>query len=175
MRPGENNRREQGFTYLAVLLAIAIIGAGLLKTGERWSRSNQREKEQQLLWVGNQFRNAIGLYYQRTPGAVKRYPQSLEELLEDKRYLPAQRYLRTIYRDPMTGKAEWGTVMSPEGGIAGVHSLSNALPLKQENFPDRFARLAGSKRYSDWKFLYEAPTPVLAVTQQGEPEQRASR
>jgi hypothetical protein len=41
-----------------------------------------------------------------------------------------QRYLRRIYRDPMTSKTEWGLVQSVDGRIMGVHSLSKDKPLK---------------------------------------------
>src|SRR5207249_4031136 len=109
--------RQQGFTYLAVLFFIAVSGAMLAATGIIWSHERQRQKEEELLWIGNQFRQAIGLYYYRTPGTVKRYPEKLEDLLEDKRYLTTQRYLRQIYRDPMTGESRWGLVSAPAGGI----------------------------------------------------------
>src|SRR6266852_4037970 len=107
---------QAGFTYLVAMFAV---------TSEVWSQSRQREKEKELLFVGGQFREAIALYYQRTPGAVKRYPEKIEDLLEDKRYLSLQRYLRKIHADPMTGKSQWGTIAAPGGGIIGVHSLSD--------------------------------------------------
>src|SRR5216684_3886243 len=96
-----SNGRQSGFTYICALLLVAILAAALAATGEVWSRSRQREKEAQLIWIGNQFTQAIGLYYQRSPGTVKRYPEKLEDLLEDRRYLSGQRYLRRIYPDPM--------------------------------------------------------------------------
>lgn len=119
MRSGSPDRAQRGFTYIALLLAVALIGVGLIATSEVWSQSRQREKERQLLFIGNQFRQAIGRYYERTPGAVKRYPEKLQDLLEDKRYLVTQRYLRKIFRDPMTGKTEWGIIPAPGGGIIG--------------------------------------------------------
>src|SRR3954464_14476503 len=100
--------REQGFTLAGALILIAVAGAGMAAYGELASHAAQREKEQELLFVGNQFRRAIGAYYERTPGAVKRFPRSLDELLEDKRHPVATRHLRRVYADPMTGKREWG-------------------------------------------------------------------
>lgn len=120
MRSG---RHQRGFTYLTALLLVAAVGLGLAVTGELWSNARQREKEAELIWVGNQFKQAIGLYYQRSPGSVKKYPEKLEELLEDKRFLSTQRYLRKIYVDPITGKAQWGLVPAPGGGVMGVYSL----------------------------------------------------
>src|SRR5258706_11200116 len=111
---------QRGFTYLVAMFAVAIAGLLLAVTSEVSSQSRQREKEKELLYVGGQFREAIALYYQRTPGTVKRYPEKLEDLLEDKRYLSRQRYLRRIYRDPMTGSYDWGVVLGPDGGVAGV-------------------------------------------------------
>jgi hypothetical protein len=108
MKSGSPPDRQTGITYLAVLFFIAASSAMLAATGIIWSHERQRQKEQELLWIGNQFREAIGLYYQRTPGAIKRYPERLEDLLEDRRYLTTARYLRQIYRDPMTGKTQWG-------------------------------------------------------------------
>jgi type II secretory pathway pseudopilin PulG len=142
-----SGRRQRGFTYLCALLLVALAGAGLAAISELWSHARQREKEAELLWIGNQFKQAIGLYYQRSPGAVKRYPEKLEDLLEDRRFVSTQRYLRRIYPDPMTGKAEWGLISVLGGGIMGVHSLSTTKSI----------RTTGLVAYSDWKFVYEPP------------------
>ena len=145
-RPGADQR---GFTYLTALLLVAALGVGLAATGELSSHARQREKEAELVWIGNQFTQAIGLYYQRTPGAVKRYPEKLEDLLEDRRYLSMQRYLRKIYADPLSGKPEWGLVPAPGGGIMGIRSLSNSTPIRQ---------LDGAKNKTGWRFVYEPPS-----------------
>lgn len=144
-----SGRRNRGFTYLGALLLVAASSAALAGAAQFWSQARQREKEAELLWVGNQFRQAIALYYQRSPGSVKRYPQKLEELLEDHRHLNTARYLRRIYRDPITGHAEWGLVPAPGGGIMGVHSLSTAPALRQ----------VGGATYAEWRFVYEPPAP----------------
>lgn len=127
MRSGRRQNRENGFTYVGALILVALVGGGLAAYGELASHARQREKERELVWVGNQFREAIGLYYERTPGAVKRFPERLEDLLEDRRFLTRERYLRKIFADPITGKAHWGLKRSPEGGIAGVYSLSDGV------------------------------------------------
>ena len=101
------------------------------------------------------FELAIGLYYQRTPGSIKRYPEKLEDLLEDRRYLSLQRYLRRIYPDPITGKTEWDLVPAPGGGIMGVRSLSEATLIRQ---------IEDAKRYADWRFVYKPPEAVQPAT-----------
>jgi type II secretory pathway pseudopilin PulG len=160
MASGE--RRSRGFTYLAALLAVAVIGIGLAATGAVWSQSRQRDKEQELLFIGEQFRQAIRSYYERTPGPAKRYPQTLEELLADPRYPQPQRHLRKLYADPLTGKAQWGLIAAPGGGIMGVHSLSTAAPIKHAQFALANRAFKDAKTYADWQFFYEPL--ALAVT-----------
>jgi hypothetical protein len=109
--------------------------------------------------MGNQFRQAIGAYYERTPGAGKRFPRSLEELLEDRRHAVPQRHLRKMYVDPMTGKPHWGIIQAPSGGIMGVYSLSEAQPIKSRGFAPRDITLADAVRYSDWHFSYVPTGP----------------
>lgn len=145
---------ERGFTLAGMMLLVGVLGAGMAAYGEIASHAAQREKEQELLFVGHQFRQAIAAYHERTPGAVKRFPQKLEELLQDSRHPMPQRHLRRIYADPMTGKREWGLVAAPEGGIMGVHSLSQEAPIKSGGFAARDAALADAARYADWRFSH---------------------
>jgi hypothetical protein len=152
-------RRQGGLTYLTVLFFVAASGAMLAATSTIWSHERQRQKEAELIWIGNQFRQAIGLYYQRSPGVVKRYPEKLEDLLEDRRFLTIQRYLRQIYRDPITGDAKWGVVPSPEGGIMGIYSYSEQSPIKTDQAL-RSAKSTAAVRYLDWQFVYVAPAPA---------------
>jgi type II secretory pathway pseudopilin PulG len=157
---GHTARTQSGLTYLALLFAIAMLGATLAATSTIYSQAARRAKEAQLIWIGNEFREAIAQYYLRSPGTVRRYPASLDELIEDKRYLSLQRYLRRIYRDPMTGSGQWGLVMAPEGGVMGVHSLSEAAPIKKAQFQDELAHFRNARTYRDWTFVYAPPALV---------------
>ena len=156
----------RGFTYLLLLFSVALLGIGLAVAGEVWHTAAKREKEKELLFVGDAFREAIGNYYAGSPGGLKQFPAKLEDLLRDPRFPDTRRYLRTVYADPITGKMDWVPILAPQGGIMGVGSPSGEQPVKRSGFGDAdqaFGRLrakAGEKlRYSDWKFVYD---PVLA-------------
>lgn len=144
-------RRVAGFTYLTILFAIAILSVGLALIGEVWHTSAMREKEAELLQVGDEYRKAIERYYLAGPRV---YPRNLSDLVQDPRQPGTVRHLRKLYPDPVTGKPEWGLVKANDGGIAGVHSLSEEKPLKSAGFKVRDAAFEGTQRYVDWKFIY---------------------
>lgn len=154
---------EGGFTYLTALFLVAILGTMLAATAQIASRANQREREAELIWIGSQFQQAIGLYYQRTPGAIKRFPEKLEDLLEDKRYATRQRYLRRIYLDPMTRSKDWDLIMAPMGGIMGVRSRSTEKSIKQRTISPvspvspESRGIPSADVYSNWQFVYSIP------------------
>lgn len=161
--PGDG---ERGFTYLGVLLLVAIMGAVLASTAAVWRTMSQRDKERELLFVGHEFRKAIGLYYERSPGGAKQYPKKLEDLLLDKRQTGVARYLRRLYVDPMTGKKEWGLIKGPGDTIRGVYSLSPETPIKTGNFDESDKDFAGKGSFAEWQFVYApqqaAPVPAAA-------------
>src|SRR4051794_1161127 len=108
-----------GFTYIRLLFFVALMGAALVGVAQVWHTQVQRDKEEDLLFVGNQFRRAISLYYERAPGGARQYPRQMEDLLQDPRYPNVQRHLRKLYVDPVTGKPDWGLVKAPDGSIIG--------------------------------------------------------
>jgi len=146
---------ERGFTFIGVLLLVAIMGMALAAAGELWSTAAKREKEAQLLFVGDEFRRAIGSYYESSPGA-KQFPQKLDDLLEDRRYPVVRRHLRKIYVDPMTNTTSWGLVNYGDR-IIGVYSVSQDKPLKIANFTGDDEAFKGSGAYVDWRFVYRPP------------------
>lgn len=147
-------RQERGFTYFGLLAVVAIMGVLLVTAGEVWHMAQRREKEQELLFIGNQFRQAIDGYYEHTPGQGQRYPARLEDLLKDPRHPSTQRYLRKIYRDPVSGSEKWGLVKGPDGEIYGVHSLSEEEPIKKGNFSLADRNFEGKTKYADWVFMH---------------------
>lgn len=152
---GRRPRAAQGgIGYLAVLFWLAVGSVALTGEAMLWSMERQREREEELLFVGDQIRRAIGSYYEASPTEPKRFPATLEVLLEDKRFLPARRHLRRIYADPMTGTAHWTLVTAAGGGVIGVHSSSRRAPLKRSGFTGIDAQLEHKARYDEWHFVY---------------------
>jgi type II secretory pathway pseudopilin PulG len=144
--------RSGGFTYVWLLIAVAIMAAGLAAIGDVAGTAAKREKEAELLFVGDQFARAIAEYRASSPGAPQ-YPLQLEDLLKDNRFPNVRRYLRRLYPDPMTGRPDWGLVRGAGGGIMGVYSQSTARPLKTANFPREYGSFAGANSYSAWQFV----------------------
>lgn len=149
--------RQGGFTYLTLILWVAITGAALGGVAEVWSTAQRRDNEAELLHVGEQFQSALERH-----GATGRFPQRLEELLGDDKSLPLRRYLRRIYIDPISGRSDWGVVTLADGQIIGIHSLSDREPLKRRGFAEKYAAFADKARYSEWVFV-AANAPGMAL------------
>lgn len=170
MRNGEVMRRtgqdQRGFGYLLVLFAIAALGLLLAGAGQVWHTVAQREKEAELLFIGNQFRQAIGSYYEHPPDGVKKYPVRLIDLVEDRRFPTPLHHLRKLYRDPMTGGHEWGLLKAGDR-IVGVHSLAVGATFRRAAFEQRDARLEGAASYDQWVFSYDMPVASPAIPPSG--------
>lgn len=150
--PHGKARHARGLVLLALLLALALGAIAVMTAVDVWSMTRQRAREQELLFVGDQYRQAIERYYLAAPpGAARVLPARFEDLLEDDRYPVPVRHLRRLYPDPMTGGADWGVVRSG-GRIAGVYSLSEQPPVKQAEFAPRYQTFNGKSSYREWKF-----------------------
>lgn len=145
--------KPAGFAYLGLLIAVAIMGLVQASLAAAWNAEALREKEKELLFAGNQIRQALNLYYAHSPAKAPRQPLQLEDLLLDPRTPAHQRYLRKIYPDPITGKAQWGIIRGAGGEIHGVHSLSGRQPLKQGGFARADRNFTGAQKYSEWVFM----------------------
>jgi type II secretory pathway pseudopilin PulG len=137
---------------LALLLALALASIALLAGLDVWAFEKQRMQEEELLFIGNQYRLAIQRYYL----AGRTFPQSIDDLLEDKRFPIPLHHLRRAYPDPMTGKIDWQFLLDGDR-FYGVYSRSERAPIKQANFPHLYAFFANAQTYADWKFFYPPP------------------
>ena len=144
------SRGSGGFTYIGLLIAVAIMGIMLSAAGTMWSVSAQREREVELLFIGHQYRDAIAHYFYR----VHRYPHELAELIVDDTSAVPMHFLRKLYRDPMTGAADWDIIRSIDGSVMGVTSHSQSKSIKRANFDPDDAGFADMDCYCDWQFIF---------------------
>ncbi|WP_427308964.1 type II secretion system protein [Cupriavidus sp. H39] len=150
--------RNAGSTYLGLLILVAIIGVATAAALTLGVIAQRRMAEDELLFVGEQFRSAFESYYRATPAGHPRYPMTLQDLVRDPRYPNPRRHLRQIYVDPLTSQDDWILVAAPGGGILGVHSASMRSPIKIANFPTIFQAFEGKASYADWIFFYSGGT-----------------
>lgn len=150
----KSSLNRKGFTYLLALVMVMVMGIMLSAVGQSWKTIMQREREEELIFRGRQYKDAITRWYNPRPGEHQATPlRDLKDLLQDPRTLTTVRYLRRLYTDPMTGK-EWTVITDPNKGISGVASTSPAKPLKTGGFSDDLQDLSGKEKYSDWLFVY---------------------
>ena len=153
----------------ALLVAIAVMAVVMSALLPVWRTLSVREKEEELVWRGQQYDRAIQLYRKKTsaPGAP-----SVDILVSG-------RFLRRKYLDPITNGefelvgvsaagnapgAQQAGVQQPKIGfgqlIGGVRSKSKARS---------FRELDGKKTYAEWQFTYvpwrPGGQPVLPGTQ----------
>lgn len=157
-------RSNAGFTYIAALVMVVIMGIMSAKAAVVWKTKMQREKESELLFRGDQVRFAMQRWYKFKPAAAGT-PQpappagvpplmELKSLAQDPGTAGKVRYTRpSNLVDPITGK-EWAVIKGDGGKIIGINSTSEAEPIKQGNFPDDYVDFEGKKKYSEWQFIY---------------------
>jgi type II secretory pathway pseudopilin PulG len=182
MRP-RRLRSNAGFTYIAVLVMVMIVGFLAAQGALVWKTRMQREKETELIFRGRQIRDAMRLYYgmatdvtmQNTAatgggqaGRVNK-PQTippnapmlneLKDLLQAPSSAGKKRYLRKLYLDPMTGN-DFALIKDPATNrYIGVASTSEAEPIKKDFEHDISVSdlepgdFQDKKKYSEWQFI----------------------
>ncbi len=107
-----------GFTLIELLVVLTIVALLVTIAAPRYFGSLERSKEAVLKEDLYQLRDAIGKYY----GDRGKYPESLEALA-------AERYLRTVPVDPVTGSsATWLTVPPADPEKNGVFDIRSGAP-----------------------------------------------
>jgi type II secretory pathway pseudopilin PulG len=146
-------RGPAGYTYLYVMFLVVVMGLASTVATRQWKTEIRREREAELLFRGDQIRQAIGLYYLTARAGFNAYPRSLDDLVKDPNSSATRRYLRKLYKDPITGK---DFELIKEGDyVKGVRSSSTATPTKKGNFPKEYEEFATKSSYRDWVFEYK--------------------
>jgi type II secretory pathway pseudopilin PulG len=160
-------RSAPGLVLMALLLSLAIGAIALAAVADVWAVTRQRQLEEELLFVGDQYRAAIERYY-RAVASAPAFPASLDELLLDPRFPQPVQHLRRAYLDPITGSSDWGLVRVGDR-IAGVFSRSEAPTIKRANFPAAYVEFEDREQYSQWRFVYTPRTRRGRTTTPGGP------
>jgi type II secretory pathway pseudopilin PulG len=95
-------RLRPGYILIALMMAVLVLAAGLMVAVPVWRTEIQREKEEELIFRGRQYVEAVRLFQKKNPG---KFPASLEELVE-------KRFIRKPFKDPMTRDGRWNVVLN---------------------------------------------------------------
>src|SRR5713101_7843603 len=105
---------EAGYALLMVVFMVATMLITAMAVTPNLLTEGRREKEEELVWRGNQYVRAIGLYYRK----FGKYPTKVEDLT---RQTNGVRFLRQAYTDPMNkGDGSWRFIyVGPNGQLIG--------------------------------------------------------
>lgn len=94
--------RDAGYNLVILAMAITVMNILVASALPVWSHLIQREKEEELIFRGLQYAEAIRVFQQR----FGRPPQRLEELVEVE-----PRSIRQLWRNPMSDDGRWGLIL----------------------------------------------------------------
>ena len=158
---------QKGVALMGILVAVTILGLMSGIAGMTWTTKVQRAKEKELLWRGNQYRQAIESYYRTDHAGVSaKLPASLDVLVRDPRFVSPKRHIRKLYPDPITGE-DWVLIKGPAGQVTGVRSSSTAEPFKKEGFDKENEKFSGKESYSEWEFIFDVKAAENEKKQDG--------
>src|SRR6201996_9462593 len=100
---------EDGYLLLTVLVMIFLVLLALSVAAPKLAKQIQRDKEQEAVERGLQYRRAIQLYYKK----FSAYPTDIKQLEKTNEI----RFLRKRYTDPITGKDDWRLIHMGEAKV----------------------------------------------------------
>jgi type II secretory pathway pseudopilin PulG len=94
---GPTTPRVDGYAMAALLVALAVMAVAMTVAMPTWRHMVRREKEEELVFRGQQYARAVGLFQRKFAGA---YAPDIDTLLK-------QKCLRKKYKDPMVEDGEF--------------------------------------------------------------------
>ena len=101
---------ERGYAMAALLVGLFVMGVLATVAMPVWTQAARREKEAELVFRGEQYARAVGLFQRKMgPGTL---PPNLDLLVD-------QKFLRRKFMDPITGK-DFAPINSAAAQAAGL-------------------------------------------------------
>jgi type II secretory pathway pseudopilin PulG len=101
---------SHGYALLLVMMTVTLLLVALTAALPSVYMEAQREREEELIFRGNEYSRAIALYHTR----FNRYPATVDDLLKKTNGFRA---LRHAYKDPMTKSGKWRFIHVNAAGI----------------------------------------------------------
>lgn len=111
-------RCERGYAMAALLVGLSVMAVLLSVALPVWGTMAKREREEELIFRGQQYARAIGLFQRKYANAS---PPSLDILLNEK-------FLRKKYKDPMTKDGEFQLLSLGAPPPGGAPQRGGGLP-----------------------------------------------
>ncbi len=122
---------ERGYVMIVFAFLTAMLVIGFYRIVPQVIFEGKRQKEEELIFRGEQYRRAIQLYVRQ----FGRYPTSIDDL-EDSN---GMRFLRKRFPDPMTAEGEWRLIHMGPGGV-----ITDSLVLSASTQGDGIGTLSSS-------------------------------
>lgn len=153
--PSGDRPNQPGYALLVMLVMLSMLAAGTLAATRQWTSQAQRERERELVFRAEAIRRAIQSYVTARP-EQPRWPTTLDDLLQDRRFSPPLSHLRRLYADPFTGQPDWVLMAHPAqpANFYGVHSRSQVRSMNRE-----LGRMLGAEGdcVCGWRFAVIQP------------------
>ena len=118
---GQANR---GYAMAALLVGMSVMAVLMGALLPVWSHMATREKEEELVFRGNQYARAIGLFQRKFANTP---PPTIDVLVE-------QRFLRKKYKDPIT-KDDFQPIYANQTPASNVSGPGGSQPTGQRGTP----------------------------------------
>ncbi len=113
-------RGQEGYALTLVIFMLALIVIASVAAAPDVLTNGRREKEEEMIWRGNQYVRGIRLYvrYYQMHGGTTRFPTSMEDLTKNKVGI---RFMRQAYKDPVNPvDGSWRMIyVGPNGQLIG--------------------------------------------------------
>jgi len=121
--PGIGRRKQAGYTLLMVVFMVATVLIAAAASAPNVLTQGRREKEEEMVWRGQQYARAIGLYNRKFGN---KYPTKVDDLVK---VTNGVRFLRQAYTDPMNkDDGSWRFIyVGPNGQLIGSLRQTNLL------------------------------------------------
>lgn len=117
---------ERGYAFLILMMVLTILLITLTVALPNVYTKGQREREEELIFRGNEYARAIAQYHRQ----FNRYPTSVKDLLKRTNGF---RFLRHDYRDPMSRSGKWRFIhANASGAVIDSKTLAPPTPQKGE-------------------------------------------
>lgn len=187
---GQGNR---GYAMVALLVAMSVMAVLMSALLPVWTTMAKREKEAELVFRGNQYARAIGLFQRKFANTA---PPSIDLLVE-------QRFLRKKYKDPITNDdfqplyanqammnpqgagnqqqpgqqpqrgasaAPGGQLLQPGFGGTGATAAGGIIGVTSKSKDTSLRVFNGRTKYNEWAFVHVQTSQQLGQPGPGGPQ-----